>query len=102
MSTNPTQLLEILAINVQSGKSKKTGNDFSLPKAQCIIRAADGKIEVGELILPKHLEATVVGVYDADYVLGVDMQGKVVPRITALRPFQVKPSAAAPAQNKAA
>ena len=98
----PTQLLEILTINTQSGIAKKTGNNFSIPKAQCIIRGADGKIEVGELILPKHLTETVAGVYDADYVLGVDMNGKVVPRITALRPYpsQVKP-VAAPVSAKA-
>lgn len=99
----PTQLLEILVVNFQIGKSKKTGDDYSLPKAQCVIRGADGKIEVGEMILPKHLNETVAGIYDADYVLGVDMNGKVVPRITALRPFnnQVRP-AASPAPNRAA
>jgi len=98
----PTQLLEILKINLKTGKSKKDGSDFSLPLAQCVIRGADGSVSVGELMLPKHLNETAEGVYDADYVLGVDMNGKIVPRITALRPFpnQVKP-VASPVLNKA-
>jgi hypothetical protein len=98
-------LLEILSINVQSGVSKKTGQPFSLPKAQCILKSGDGTIRIGELMLPKDMAETKPGKYLAEFELDVSFDLRVVPRVIALHAYADKPvlsPAAAAAQKTGA
>lgn len=78
-------LIEIIAINEDSGTSKRTGNPWKMYKAQCVVRGPDGVVKIGELILPKQLaETTKPGRYLAEFELDVSFERLVVPRITAL------------------
>lgn len=83
-------LINILAINTDTGISKKTGNAWSMPKAQCVVTGPDGVVKIGELILPKALAETKPGQYLAEFELDVSFDRVVVPRITALHPFAAK------------
>lgn len=81
-------LIEIIAINVQSGTAKKTGNPYAIHKAQCVVRGPDNSVQIGELNLPKELaEKTPPGKYLAEFELGVSFERLVVPRITSLHPW---------------
>ena len=90
--------IEIMAVNVQSGVSRKTGLPFSIPKAQCIVRGHDGAIQIGELNLSKELAETLPGKYLAEFELGVSYERMIVPRITVLHPVSelAKPAAPVP------
>ena len=79
-------LVEILKVNKESGHSKRTGKDWEMFKAQCVIRAGDG-IQVGVLNLPRELESTPAGKYLAEFELGVSMDRMLVPVITQLHPY---------------
>lgn len=78
-------LVEILAVNRESGTSKKTGNAWEMFKAQCII-TSDNRTKIGELIMPKHLVDTTPGKYLVEFELDVSFDRVVVPRIIALHP----------------
>jgi hypothetical protein len=80
-------LLEILAVNLQKGISKKTGNPYEIYKAQCVVKGPDQSIQVGELNLPKHLKETTPGKYLAEFELGVNVERLLVPVITNLHPW---------------
>ena len=50
-------ILEILLITNKSGKAKKSGNDYSINEAHCVLRNEDGTPgAVGVLVIPKQLE----------------------------------------------
>lgn len=91
-------LIEIVAVNKQSGTAKKSGNPYEIYKAQCIVKGPDQSIQVGELNLPKSLIETTPGKYLAEFELGVNFDRMVIPMITKLHPFGegAKPAAAAP------
>lgn len=86
-------ILEILVVNVKSGTSKKTGQPYSIPEAQCILRNDDNSVAaVGVLIIPKALEdAAKPGLYTGSFALqaeafGAD-QGRIVARLVGLTPI---------------
>ncbi len=94
--------IEIVAINIQSGISKKTGQPFAIPKAQCVVSGPDGSKQIGELNLPKEIAATTTpGKYLAEFELAVSYERLVVPRIVSLHALGASP-AAAPASKAGA
>lgn len=89
-------LIEIIAINVDGGISKKTGLPWQMHKAQCVVRGPDNSIQIGELLLPRDLaENTTPGNYLAEFELGVSFERVIVPRITVLHPHGKTASAGA-------
>lgn len=97
------QKVTILAINVRSGVSAKTGRPYTIREAQCILeQEIEGQrsVVVGVINLPDALADRDAGEYLADFALaqgsGPD-SGKLVPRIVSLVPFgmpKAKPAAA--------
>jgi len=98
-------ILEILVINTKAGKSKKTGNDYSIPEAQCVLRNDDGSVAaVGVLVIPKKLEDVAKpGVFTGSFALEAasygENQGRIVAKLVGLTPVppnalrkQVQPS----------
>ncbi len=90
-------ILEILVITVEEGTSKKTGQPFRIPKAQCVLRNDDNTVAaVGVLNIPKQLEEVAKpGLYTGTFALVAssygDSKGEIVARLTGLNP--VPPSA---------
>lgn len=86
-------ILEILVINTKSGKSKKTGNDYSIPEAQCVLKNEDGTVAaVGVLVIPKHLEEQAKpGAYTGSFALEAatfgENQGRIVAKLVGLTPL---------------
>lgn len=86
-------ILEILVINTKSGKSKKTGNDYSIPEAQCVLKNDDGSVAaVGVLVIPKHLEEQAKpGSYTGSFALEAatfgENQGRIVAKLVGLTPL---------------
>jgi hypothetical protein len=84
------QILQILAITVKTGTSKKTGAAFSIPEAHCILQDETGKATgVGVYVVPKDLEATIKpGYYTPAYEMRSstfgDGAGQIVAAISGL------------------
>lgn len=83
-------LINIVAVNVESGIAKKTQNPWTMHKAQCVITGPDGSTKIGELILPKALADTPPGKYLAEFQLAVSFERVVVPQIIALHAYSVE------------
>lgn len=90
-------IIEILLVNVKEGKAKKTGNDYRITEAHCVLRNDDGTPgAVGVLTVPKALEESArPGTYTASFALEAatfgENQGKIVAALKGLVP--VPPSA---------
>ncbi|WP_454903229.1 cellulose synthase [Variovorax gossypii] len=86
-------ILEILVINTKTGKSKKTGNDYSIPEAQCVLRNDDQSVAaVGVLVIPKHLEDQAKpGLFTGSFALEAatfgENQGRIVAKLVGLTPL---------------
>jgi hypothetical protein len=80
-------LINIVAVNKESGIAKKTGNPWEMNKAQCVVTGPDGSTKIGELMLPKALADTQPGRYLAEFQLAVSFERLVVPQIIALHPY---------------
>ena len=100
-------VIEILLITNKSGKAKKSGNDYSINEAHCVLRNDDGTPgAVGVLVIPKALEDVAKqGMYTASFGLVAasfgEQQGRIVAQLTGLTPvpsnFQRKAAPALPA-----
>ncbi|MDO9421056.1 MAG: hypothetical protein Q7T66_10365 [Herminiimonas sp.] len=94
-------LIEIIAVNKESGIAKRTGNPWEMHKAQCVVRGPGNSVQIGELILPKDLANTTPGTYLAEFELAVSFERIVVPRITVLHPHGKTTAVPAPQKQAA-
>lgn len=88
--------IQILSVVVNAGRSKKTGNDYDMRMAQCIVHKVmqDGSIMpmVGELLLPEKYKETPPGNYDVEFEISISQDkriGSVVSSIEAVKPAGV-------------
>lgn len=85
-------IIEILIVNTKEGKAKKTGNDYKIMEAHCVLRNDDGTPgAVGVLTVPKALEQSAKpGTYTASFALEAatygENQGKIVAALKGLVP----------------
>jgi hypothetical protein len=85
-------VLEILLVTNKSGKAKKTGNDYSIDEAHCVLRNDDGTAgAVGILVIPKALEAVAKpGMFTGAFALQAasygEQQGRIVATLVGLTP----------------
>lgn len=86
-------ILEILVVNTKSGNSKKTGQPYSIPEAQCVLKNDDGTVAaVGVLVIPKQLEEQAKpGSYTGTFALEAatfgENQGRIVAKLVGLTPL---------------
>ena len=85
--------LQILKGNeARTGKSVKTGRDWAMQDAECILINDDGTIaSVGVLQLPKTLmgdKAPALGLYTASFALNAGIDRKINAVLTALTKIQ--------------
>lgn len=84
--------IQILSVVVNAGRSKKTGNDYDMRMAQCIVHKVmpDGSVMpmVGELLLPEKYKETQPGNYDVEFEISISQDkriGSVVSTIEAVK-----------------
>ena len=90
--------VDIVYVEPLDGTSKKTGNEYHMRLAQCIVtsvqKGPDGKdVEkrlVGELVLPDALKDTQPGAYIADFELAISRDKRVGSQLVALHPITGK------------
>lgn len=91
MSVSPT-LIQILFVQKIAGRSTKTGNDYDLRMAQCVVhkKNAEGQVTpmIGELVLPRKLQDTEPGFYQAEFELSIGNDKRIGSVVTALVPVK--------------
>lgn len=95
--------IQILYVNKVSGRSAKTGRDYDLRMAQCIVERVDENGQpaplIGELVLPEKFKDTLPGRYEVTFEVSVSQDkriGSVVSSMTPV-PSQARATAAAAA-----
>ncbi|MGZ8287955.1 MAG: hypothetical protein ACXWU7_02080 [Telluria sp.] len=98
--------IQILFVNKVAGRSKKTGNDYDMRMAQCIVHKTNretGVVEplVGELVLPEQFKDTPPGTYEVEFEVSISQDKRVGSQVASITPVSPTPRAAAPAQAPA-
>lgn len=82
-------IIEILHISVIAGRSKKTGNDYDMRMAQCIVHKTNrdtGVVEplVGELVLPERYKNTLPGRYEVEFEVSISQDKRVGAQVCSI------------------
>jgi len=95
--------IEIVHVVQVAGTSRKTGNDYDIRNAQCVVRDADPatgdvKPKIGVLSLPARYKDLPKGVYMVEFEATVGQNSRVVSEVADVKQFD--PAApAVPARN---
>lgn len=89
-------LIDILNVVVVAGRSKKTGNDYDMRMAQCVVHKVNsetGAVEplIGELVLPERFKNTVPGRYEVEFEVSISQDKRVGAQVSSIEP--VSPAA---------
>lgn len=99
--------VEVLHVVANSGTSKKTGNDYDMRMAQCIVHKPNretGVVEplVGELLLPKQFFDIPRGLYEVEFEVSIARDKRIGSQVFSMTPLAaVKPVPAAPISKAA-
>lgn len=86
-------ILQILVVNTKEGTSKKSGQPYKIPEAQCVLINDDGTVAaVGVLVIPKQLEdqakpGTYTGAFALEAATFGENQGRIVAKLVGLTPL---------------
>jgi hypothetical protein len=97
-------IIQILYVAKVAGRSKKTGNDYDMRMAQCVVERLDESGNpaplIGELVLPEKFKDTAPGRYEVTFEVAVSQDkriGSVVSSITPAPAGRAPTSAPVPA-----
>jgi hypothetical protein len=84
--------IEIIHVVQVSGTSRKTGNDYDIRNAQCVVRDVNpetGEVQpkIGVLSLPARYKDSPKGVYLVEFDVAVDGKGRVVSEVGSVQPW---------------
>lgn len=87
--------IQILHVVTVAGRSKKTGNDYDMRMAQCIVHKVNretGVVEplVGEMVLPQRYMDTVPGMYEVEFEISISQQKRVESAVALITPIPAK------------
>lgn len=94
-------IIQILYVNKVSGRSSKTGRDYDLRMAQCIVERLDENGMpaplIGELVLPEKFKDTAPGRYEVTFEVAVSQDKRIGSVVSSITPAPAAQRAAAPA-----
>jgi hypothetical protein len=90
-------IIQILGIVKVAGRSKKTGNDYDMRMAQCVVERNDPETGapaplIGELVLPEKFKDTAPGRYEVEFEVSVSQDKRIGSVVSSMTP--VSPSRA--------
>ena len=93
--------IEIVHVVQVAGTSRKTGNDYDIRNAQCVVRDVDPetgevKPKIGVLSLPARYKDLAKGVYLVEFDAAVGQNGRIVSEVADIRPWDATAVDAAP------
>lgn len=94
-------IIQILYVAKVAGRSKKTGNDYDMRMAQCIVERTDESGQpaplIGELVLPEKFKDTPPGRYEVTFEVAVSQDKRIGSVVSSMTPVSSQARAAAPA-----
>lgn len=99
--------ITIIGVNVVAGRSKKTGNDYDMRMAQCIIERKNPETGedsplIGELVLPQQFKDTQKGRYEVEFEISVSQDKRVGAQVASMVLVGPKGASVAPSLSAAA
>lgn len=93
-------IIQILYVAKVAGRSKKTGNDYDMRMAQCVVERNDPETGapaplIGELVLPERFKDTQPGRYEVEFEVSVSQDkriGSIVSSMVPVKADRVAPS----------
>ncbi|GJI96192.1 hypothetical protein RugamoR57_29100 [Duganella caerulea] len=84
--------IEIIHVVQVAGTSRKTGNDYDIRNAQCVVRDPDpetGEVQprIGVLSLPVRYKDLPKGVYRVEFDAAVATNGRIVSEVADIKPW---------------
>lgn len=84
--------IEIIHVVQVAGTSRKTGNDYDIRNAQCVVRDVDSatgevKPKIGVLSLPARYKDSPRGIYRVDFEAAVGSNGRIVSEVANIQPW---------------
>ena len=84
--------IEIIHVVQVAGTSRKTGNDYDIRNAQCVVRDVNpesGEVQpkIGVLSLPARYKDLPKGIYLVEFDVAVDGKGRVVSEVGSVQPW---------------
>jgi hypothetical protein len=97
-------IIQIISVVKVAGRSKKTGNDYDMRMAQCIVERNDPETGmpaplIGELVLPEKFKDTAPGRYEVEFEVSVSQDKRIGSVVSSMA--LVRAAAPAPAAPKA-
>jgi len=85
--------IQILHVTQVAGRSKKTGNDYDMRMAQCIVHKTNretGAIEplIGELVLPERYKDLKPGTYEVEFEVAISNDKRVGSQVYTITPAE--------------
>lgn len=93
--------IQILFVSKVAGRSKKTGNDYDMRMAQCIVHKPNretGALEplIGELVLPERYKDIEPGTYEVEFEVAISQDKRVGSQVATIVPAAGRGASAAP------
>lgn len=93
-------IIQILYVAKVAGRSKKTGNDYDMRMAQCIVERLDENGApaplIGELVLPEKFKDTAPGRYEVEFEVSVSQDKRIGSVVSSMVPVASHARAVAP------
>jgi hypothetical protein len=82
-------IIQILYVAKVAGRSKKTGNDYDMRMAQCVVERVDPESGapaplIGELVLPEKFKDTVPGRYEVEFEVSVSQDKRIGSQVSSM------------------
>jgi len=84
--------IQILHVTKVAGRSKRTGNEYDMRMAQCIVHKINretSEVEplVGELVLPERYKEIVPGTYEVEFEVAISKEKRVESQVATITPI---------------
>lgn len=95
-------VIQIIHVTKVAGRSKKTGNDYDMRMAQCIVERVDPETGapaplIGELVLPERFKDTVPGRYEVEFEVSVSQDKRIGSQVSSMTPIRADKAVIPPA-----
>lgn len=93
-------VIQIIHVTKVAGRSKKTGNDYDMRMAQCIVERTDPETGapaplIGELVLPEKFKDTMPGRYEVEFEVSVSQDKRIGSQVSSMTPIRADKAAPA-------
>ncbi len=82
-------IIQIIGVVQVAGRSKKTGNDYDMRMAQCIVERVNPDTGepaplIGELVLPEKFKDTKPGRYEVEFEVSVSQDKRIGSQVASM------------------